>query len=124
MEPRVLLLGKVGNFEYGNFNIEKFNFENGKFEFEFNFELDMGRGCYDPVLPHFSCLFVEIKFELTVIFCQNNKLRSSRIRIRNNPPLSYFFICNYFTHVNHLVLSRNKTQIKSIKYNARAVCCY
>jgi hypothetical protein len=51
----------VGNFEYGNFDIEKFNFENGKFEFEFNFELDMGvgwggggtaddvRGCYDPV---------------------------------------------------------------------------
>jgi len=51
--------GKVGNFDYGNFDFEKFNFEKGKFEFEFNFELDMGghggvtaddvRGCYDPV---------------------------------------------------------------------------
>ncbi len=35
-------MGKVGNFEYWNFDIKKFNFENGKFEFEFNFELDMG----------------------------------------------------------------------------------
>jgi len=57
--------GKVTNFEYGNFDIEKFNFENGNFEFEFNFELDMAphgvggggvtaddvRGCYDPVYP-------------------------------------------------------------------------
>jgi len=34
--------GKVDNFEYRNFDIEKFNFENGKFEFEFNFELDLG----------------------------------------------------------------------------------
>jgi len=43
-------LGKVTNFEYGNFDIEKFNFENGNFEFEFNFELDLaphgvGWGC-------------------------------------------------------------------------------
>jgi len=29
-------MGKVTNFEYGNFDIEKFNFENGNFEFEFN----------------------------------------------------------------------------------------
>ncbi len=50
------------NFEYGNFDIEKFNFENGNFEFKFNFELDLGgggvtadddRGCYDPVLAPF-----------------------------------------------------------------------
>ncbi len=34
-------LGKVTNFEYGNFDIKKFNFENGNFEFEVNFELDM-----------------------------------------------------------------------------------
>jgi len=33
--------GKVTNFEYGNFDIKKFNFENGNFEFEFNFKLDM-----------------------------------------------------------------------------------
>ncbi len=43
-------LGKVTNFEYGNFDIEKFNFENGNFEFEFNFKLDLaphgvGWGC-------------------------------------------------------------------------------
>jgi hypothetical protein len=43
-------MGKVGNFEYGNFDIKKFNFENGKFEFEFNFELNLvgvgpGVGC-------------------------------------------------------------------------------
>jgi len=48
-------MGKVGNFEHGNFDIKKFNFENGKFK------LDMGgggtaddvRGCYDPVLVVF-----------------------------------------------------------------------
>ncbi len=27
-------MGKVDNFEYGNFDIEKFNFENGNFEFD------------------------------------------------------------------------------------------
>jgi len=37
-------MGKVDNFEYGNFDIEKFNFENSKFEFKFNFELDLGGG--------------------------------------------------------------------------------
>ncbi len=55
------------NFKYGNFDIEKFNFENGNFEYEFNFELDLAphgvgwgvwgvgvtaddvKGCYDPV---------------------------------------------------------------------------
>jgi len=53
----------VFNFDYGHFNFEKVNFENGNFEFEFNFELDLGgggvtadddRGCYDPVWPRFS----------------------------------------------------------------------
>jgi hypothetical protein len=39
---QVKFLGKVTNFEYGNFDIEKFNFENGNFEFKFNFKLDMG----------------------------------------------------------------------------------
>jgi len=33
---------KATNIEYGNFDFEKVYFENGKFEFEFNFELDMG----------------------------------------------------------------------------------
>jgi hypothetical protein len=28
-----IYLGKVTNFEYGNFDIEKFKFENGNFEF-------------------------------------------------------------------------------------------
>jgi len=52
-------MGKVTNFNYGNFDFEKVYFENGKFELEFNFELDMGwgwgvtaddvRGCYDPI---------------------------------------------------------------------------
>jgi hypothetical protein len=67
-----LLLGKVTNFEYGNFDIEKFNFENGNLEFEFNFELDLGWGVwllmmigdamtpfyppFDPVLVFFSKL--------------------------------------------------------------------
>ena len=55
-----IYLGKVTNFEYGNFDIEKFKFENGNFEFE-NSEIGYGppwggvvtadddRGCYDPV---------------------------------------------------------------------------
>ena len=34
----------MGNIEYGNFDFEKVYFENGKFEFKFNFELDMGGG--------------------------------------------------------------------------------
>jgi hypothetical protein len=53
----------VTNFEYGNFDIEKFKFENGNFKFE-NSEIGYGpprvgwgvgvtadddRGCYDPV---------------------------------------------------------------------------
>ena len=69
--------GKVGNFDYGNFDIEKFNFENCKFEFEFNFELDLGvtaddvRGCYDPVLVVFlsklKSVFVEINLLYQVI---------------------------------------------------------
>jgi len=54
-------MGKVANFEDGNFDIEKFNFKNCNFEFKFNFELNLGgggwggvtadddRGCYDPV---------------------------------------------------------------------------
>ncbi len=29
-----MILGKVTNFEYGNFDIKKFKFENGNFEFE------------------------------------------------------------------------------------------
>ena len=33
--------GKVTNFEYGNFDIEKFKFENGNFEFE-NSEIGYG----------------------------------------------------------------------------------
>ena len=37
-------LGKVFNFDYGNFDFEKVNFENGNFEFEFNFKLDLGVG--------------------------------------------------------------------------------
>jgi len=51
-------LGKVTNFEYGNFDIKKFKFENGNFEFE-NSEIGYGppwgvtadddRGRYDPV---------------------------------------------------------------------------
>ena len=55
-------MGKVFNFEYGNFDIEKVNFENG------NFELGVGVGwggvtayddwgCYDPVLPCFTPRF-------------------------------------------------------------------
>jgi hypothetical protein len=49
-------MGKGTNFDYGNFDFKKVYFENGKFELEFNFELDMGgvtaddvRLCYDPV---------------------------------------------------------------------------
>jgi len=38
-------MGKATNIEYGNFDFEKVYFENGKFEFVFNFELDMGVGC-------------------------------------------------------------------------------
>jgi len=50
----------VTNFNYGNFEIEKFKFENGNFEFE-NSEIGYGppwgggvtadddRGCYEPV---------------------------------------------------------------------------
>ncbi len=59
----------MGNFDYGNFDIEKFNFKNGKFEFNFDKKTakrgcgvvgwgcvwgvgvtaDDDRGCYDPV---------------------------------------------------------------------------
>jgi hypothetical protein len=71
VRPRLQNSGKVGNIEYGNFDFKKVYFKNSKFEFEFNFELDMGcgggvcgvwgvgvtaddvRGCYDPVLPCF-----------------------------------------------------------------------
>jgi len=62
------------------------------------------RGCYDPILPllpRFSCLFVEVKFELTVVFCRNKVCRSSRIR--NNPPLSI----TLHTY-QHLVQNRQK----------------
>jgi hypothetical protein len=37
----MFILGKVVNFDYGNFDFKKVNFENGNFEFEFNFELDL-----------------------------------------------------------------------------------
>jgi hypothetical protein len=40
-------LGKVFNFDYGNFDFEKVNFENGNFEFKFNFELNLGVGWGD-----------------------------------------------------------------------------
>jgi len=72
-------LGKVTNFEYGNFDIEKFNFENCKFEFEFNFELDWGGGLlmmigdamtpfdprFDPILVFFFRSYIISNFEIT-----------------------------------------------------------
>ncbi len=39
-------MGKATNIEYGNFDFEKVYFENNKFEFVFNFELDMGCGVW------------------------------------------------------------------------------
>jgi len=69
----------VTNFEYGNFDIEKFNFENCKFEFEFNFELDWGGGLlmmigdamtpfdprFDPILVFFFRSYIISNFEIT-----------------------------------------------------------
>jgi hypothetical protein len=43
-------MGKATNIEYGNFDFEKVYFENNKFEFVFNFELDMGCGVWGWLL--------------------------------------------------------------------------